>query len=116
MGRSSFPALVGMAEVGEMRGVSASTASNWRARFADFPVPVANLRCGSIFLLTEVQKFLDAHPNLGAGSPRAVISEQTRDGIRSAISGGQDNVSALARDFGVSRSSVYDIAADLLFA
>src|SRR5262249_55070819 len=50
--------LVGVAEIAEMAGVSRSAVANWRARFSDFPRPVAELQSGPVFLRLKVRKWL----------------------------------------------------------
>lgn len=41
--------LVGLQEIADIAGVSASAVANWRKRFHDFPTPVADLRSGPVF-------------------------------------------------------------------
>ncbi len=53
--------MVGLAEVAEIAGVTPAAVSNWRSRFADFPVPVANLRAGPVFDGTQIRRWLRNH-------------------------------------------------------
>jgi chromosome partitioning protein len=50
--------LVGIFEIAEMAGVSRQAVANWRARFADFPAAVAELRSGPIFHRQQVRRWL----------------------------------------------------------
>ncbi len=112
--RSAIPRLAGAAEFAKLAGVShSSVVVNWRGRFPDFPESLQDLAMGPVYVEAECQAFLDRHPELTAG-PRT-IPDETREAVRTAIQNGQVNVSKLARDHGVSRSSVYALAGDLLF-
>ena len=48
------PALVGIAEIAELLGVTKQAASNWRERHADFPSPAASLRSGPVWELPDI--------------------------------------------------------------
>ncbi len=50
--------LVGIYEIAGMAGVTPQAVANWRARFSDFPEPVAILRSGPIFRRDQVRRFL----------------------------------------------------------
>jgi chromosome partitioning protein len=50
--------LVGINEIAEMAGVSRQAVANWRARFDNFPVPVADLKAGPIFIRSQVRAWL----------------------------------------------------------
>lgn len=50
--------LVGIHEIAQLAGVSSSAVVNWRVRFADFPLPVADLRAGPVFLRDQVRRWL----------------------------------------------------------
>lgn len=50
--------LVGCAEIADWLGVSRQTVTNWRARWADFPAPIADLACGPIFDWRDVERWL----------------------------------------------------------
>ncbi|WP_051292936.1 ParA family protein [Citrifermentans bremense] len=50
--------LVGINEIAELAGVSRQAVANWRARFPDFPKPVADLRAGPVFRLRQIQGWL----------------------------------------------------------
>jgi chromosome partitioning protein len=50
--------LVGVAEIAVMARVSRSAVANWRARFPDFPKPVAELQSGPVFSCLHVRKWL----------------------------------------------------------
>jgi chromosome partitioning protein len=62
--------LLGLAEVSVLAGVSAQAVANWRARFADFPAPVAELRAGPVFDKDQVKRWLRRHK----GSMTTVIA------------------------------------------
>ena len=47
-------ALVGVAEIAELLGVTKQAASNWRERHADFPSPTASLRSGPVWELRDI--------------------------------------------------------------
>ena len=53
--------MVGLAEVAELAGVSAAAVGNWRARFSDFPEPVAKLRAGPVFDGHQIRRWLRKH-------------------------------------------------------
>lgn len=50
--------LVGLAEVAELASVSRTVVSNWRARDARFPAPIADLRSGPVFSRDDINKYL----------------------------------------------------------
>ena len=47
-----------MHEVAELAGVGASAVVNWRKRYPDFPLPIAELRSGPVFDKEHVQRWL----------------------------------------------------------
>jgi chromosome partitioning protein len=49
---------VGIHEIAEMAGVTRQAVVNWRARFIDFPSPVADLKAGPVFAREQVRKWL----------------------------------------------------------
>ena len=51
----------GIAEVAEYLGVSKQVIVNWRARYEDFPPPVALLAMGPIFRLCELRDWHRQH-------------------------------------------------------
>lgn len=51
--------LAGNHEIAKAAGVQSSVVSNWIKRYEDFPAPVAELRCGRIWDLEKVQKWLE---------------------------------------------------------
>jgi predicted DNA-binding transcriptional regulator AlpA len=51
--------LVGQKEIAEMCGVSQPAVANWRRRYSDFPKPHATLACGSIWLKSDIQEYMD---------------------------------------------------------
>ena len=51
--------LVGVAEVAELFGVSRQAASNWRERHADFPTPIASLKSGPVWQLSDILAWAD---------------------------------------------------------
>lgn len=50
--------IVGVNEVAQMGGVSRQAVANWRARFSDFPKPIADLASGPIFVRSQVRAWL----------------------------------------------------------
>ena len=50
--------LIGVFEIAEMANVSASAVANWRKRFADFPVPLAELKSGPVFSESQIKLWL----------------------------------------------------------
>lgn len=50
--------LVSLYEIAEFARVSPSAVANWRKRHNDFPAPVADLRSGPVFQLTQVKAWL----------------------------------------------------------
>jgi chromosome partitioning protein len=50
--------LIGINEIAEMAGVSRQAVANWRARFEDFPKPLAELRAGPVFRARQVKAWL----------------------------------------------------------
>jgi chromosome partitioning protein len=50
--------LMGMSEIAELAGVSRSAVANWRARFPNFPAPVADLQAGPVFRRDQVRRWL----------------------------------------------------------
>jgi hypothetical protein len=69
-------ALVGVAEIALMAGVSRSAIPNWRVRYPDFPKPVAELQSGPVFLRLQVQEWLRRR-NIPMASEKAVPSRPT---------------------------------------
>jgi hypothetical protein len=116
--QGELPRVAGTAEFAELANVgSSSTVTNWRRRFDDFPEPVQDLAMGPVYLEADCEAFLRRHPELMGGARR--IPEETRTLIRDAVTqglaAGAVNVSQIAATHDVSRSSVYEIAGDLLF-
>lgn len=50
--------LVAVAEISERTSVSGSAVANWASRHDDFPAPVRVLKCGSLYLWSEVEVWL----------------------------------------------------------
>lgn len=50
--------LVGISEIAEETGNNHNTVANWPKRYADFPEPIAELRCGRIYLWSEIETWL----------------------------------------------------------
>ena len=50
--------VVGITEIATMGGVSSQAATNWRSRFPDFPLPIAELASGPIFRRDEAKDWL----------------------------------------------------------
>lgn len=56
MGKSDD--LVSLFEIAEMARVTPSAVANWRKRHSDFPAPVAELRSGPVFRVTQIRSWL----------------------------------------------------------
>jgi len=54
----SDSSLIGIYEIAEMAGVSASAVANWRKRFSDFPPPLVELKSGPVFDEAQVKLWL----------------------------------------------------------
>jgi hypothetical protein len=50
--------LIGVFEIAEMAGVTASAVANWRKRFPDFPAPLAELKSGPVFAESQIKRWL----------------------------------------------------------
>ena len=50
--------LIGIYEIAELAGVTASAVANWRKRFADFPAPLAELKSGPVFGESQIKLWL----------------------------------------------------------
>jgi hypothetical protein len=50
--------LIGVFEVAELANVSASAVANWRKRFLDFPIPLAELKSGPVFSESQIKLWL----------------------------------------------------------
>jgi hypothetical protein len=50
--------MVGLYEIAEMANVTTSAVSNWRIRFADFPLPSFDLKSGPVFRKALIQLWL----------------------------------------------------------
>jgi hypothetical protein len=50
--------LIGIFEIAEIANVSPSAVANWRKRFSDFPVPLAELKSGPVFSENQVKLWL----------------------------------------------------------
>jgi len=59
--RSRYPRLVGLYEFAKLAGVTPQAVSNWRNRYEDFPVPVAELRMSPIWTESQVRKWIRLH-------------------------------------------------------
>jgi chromosome partitioning protein len=49
---------VGINEIAEFAKTSRQAVANWRARFKDFPKPVADLKAGPVFRFTQIRAWL----------------------------------------------------------
>lgn len=56
---STTAAVVTAAEIARLAGVTRAAVSNWRRRYPDFPRPAAGTATSPLFLLAEVQQWLD---------------------------------------------------------
>ncbi|MDA3732442.1 hypothetical protein PBV87_13185 [Niameybacter massiliensis] len=54
--------LVGIYEIAEATGVTASSVINWRKRYKDFPSPIIELKSGPIFNVWEIEAWLRCKP------------------------------------------------------
>lgn len=52
--------LVGLGEIAELFSVRSSAVSLWSTRYEDFPRPIKRLKSGSLFLMSDVQKWKSA--------------------------------------------------------
>jgi hypothetical protein len=59
--------LIGVFEIAEMAGVTASAVANWRKRFPDFPAPLAELKSGPVFAESQIKKWLALRELADAG-------------------------------------------------
>jgi len=50
--------LLGLYEIAEIANVNPSAVANWRKRFADFPLPIAELKSGPVFEETQVRLWM----------------------------------------------------------
>lgn len=50
--------LVGLIEIAQRAGVRRSVVSVWRARYDDFPAPLADLAIGPVFIWEQVERWL----------------------------------------------------------
>lgn len=50
--------LVGINEIAGMAGVSRQAVANWRARFPNFPAPMAELKSGPVFRRSQIRAWL----------------------------------------------------------
>ncbi|MDR3406884.1 MAG: Z1 domain-containing protein [Methylovirgula sp.] len=60
--------LIGVFEIAEMAGVTASAVANWRKRFPDFPAPLAELKSGPVFAESQIKKWLALRKLAGEGN------------------------------------------------
>ena len=82
--------LVGINEIAELAKVSRQAVANWRARFPDFPKPVAELRAGPVFRARQIQSWLRRRKipmarvisliNLKGGVAKTTIVRHIRNG------------------------------------
>lgn len=63
-----------MIEIAQRAGVRRSVVSVWRARYDDFPAPLAELAVGPVFVWAQVERWLrDSGRRTDAGWTRAQI-------------------------------------------
>lgn len=65
----SLEALVGVAEISEILGVSRQRVHQIAKEHEDFPSPVADLTAGRIWRLKDVERWLEKHPQRPPGRP-----------------------------------------------
>lgn len=51
-------ALVGVAEIAKLSGVTPQAVTNWRRRHADFPEPLAELKSGPVWWNIDIVRWL----------------------------------------------------------
>lgn len=49
--------LMGIAEIAELFGVTRQAVTNWSKRWPDFPKPVAELKCGPIWIRAQMTQW-----------------------------------------------------------
>jgi hypothetical protein len=57
--------LVGLAEAAELAGIGRAALSRRRNEHANFPAPVAELRCGPVWFRWQIQTYLAEERRLG---------------------------------------------------
>src|SRR5437588_4417434 len=57
--------LVGLAEAAELAGIGRAAFSLRRSRHANFPSPVADLRCGPVWFRWQIQTYLSEEGRFG---------------------------------------------------
>ena len=50
--------LVGVKEIAQLTNVCTAAVVNWAKRYADFPTPLAILRCGPIYSYKHIARWL----------------------------------------------------------
>lgn len=50
--------LIGLSEIAQMAGVTTAAVNNWKNRYNDFPVPVAELKAGVVFNKEQIETWL----------------------------------------------------------
>ncbi len=68
--------LIGVFEIAEMANVSPSAVANWRKRFSDFPVPLADLKSGPVFSENQVKLWLARRAAGGSTSASECFYDQ----------------------------------------
>ncbi len=76
-------ALVSLADVARLAGVTRPAVSNWRRRHKDFPVPVRETDAAALFALADIRTWLTAHGK-----------ELTRPSLRDEIAAALNTVRA----------------------
>lgn len=72
------PELVSVAEVAARAGRSANTIQSWRRRNADFPLPVAQLATGPVWMWPAVQRWIELRTR-GRRGQRPALPEAASD-------------------------------------
>lgn len=93
--------LGGLTEIAEMLGVATTVVANWRTRHADFPAAVLSFACGDLWDLRSVRAWADDRQD-----GRQVLSQEQWQELLNRRAEGI-GVSALARQFGISKQSIY---------
>ena len=51
----------GISEIAEMAGVTGAAVTNWTKRKKDFPKPIAEIRSGKLYNMSDVEAWLEKH-------------------------------------------------------
>ncbi len=99
--------LGGVAEIAEVAGVLPSAVVNWTHRHNDFPRSLVILRCGSVWDMRQVRRWLRKHP-VGRSTVQKRLTREQHEHIYLRVANGE-KVRKLAIEYGVSRAAIYYI-------